>query len=587
MESMAHGFMKYLSPRWLVGPILDKEMRVSSRRLRNYVVRAAYLALLTLFVTLAWLDAAPHNPSGALRTVEMARAGQGITILIVWFQFLACQVVAIVMLSTAISDEIFHRTLGVLMTTPINSFQIVIGKLAGRLLQVVLLMGLSLPLLAIVRVFGGIAWVFLVGAWVLTLTTTLFVGSVSLLFSIFCRRAYVVITWTVLGLGALWGVIPLLAALVGTHYKIINERQLEVFLSWTHPYFGLVQLSAWFMSPWAVPLPFGVHGAWLWPSLVMVIGTIGVLTLAVFRVRVVARRQITGDMPASGGPSKMRGGKRTSAWLIPVHGCPVLWKEMRAPLLGRRRWLIVLGTALALGMLSVIYVVAADERAFGEQAFHVSMVFFLMMVGALFCIVTPATTITSEKESRSWPILLGTTLSDWRIVLAKGLGSMRRGLPAWVFLAGHVVVFTVVGFIHPMAILQLAMVVTGLVAFLTGTGLYFSSRFKHTTTAVIANLAVPTVLWGLVPIVMAMILTMSDTRPDPIIAYMGLCPFAQAMVITDTCARGWKLQMYHLGDYNLDTGEAMVFLLMTMALFILLGLVFAGRAKTNLRRRIF
>ena len=68
---------------------------------------------------------------------------------------------------------------------------------------------------------------------------------------------------------------------------------------------------------------------------------------------------------------------------------------------------------------------------------------------------------------------------------------------------------------------------------------------------------------------------------------MGLCPFAQAMVITDTCARGWKLQMYHLGDYNLDTGEAMVFLLMTMALFILLGLVFAGRAKTNLRRRIF
>jgi ABC-type transport system involved in multi-copper enzyme maturation permease subunit len=578
--------MKYLSPRWLVGPILDKELRVSSRRRRNYVVRMMYLVLLILFLTLVWLSTVPTRESGAYRTTEMARAGQTITQFIVWFQFLACQVLAIVMLSTAISDEVYHRTLGVLMTTPINSLQIVVGKLVSRLFQVLLLMAVSLPLLAIVRIFGGIAWSFLAGSWILTFTTTLFVGSVSLLFSIFCRRAYGVILWTALSLFGLWGGIPLLSGLVGIEYHFISERQWLAFFSRTNPFFGLAQLSEWFMSPRTLPL--GVLQMWLGPSLVLVMGTIGLLTIAVIRVRIVARRQITGDVPVSRGRSKVGRSDGASIQCIPVRGCPILWKEMRAPLMGKRKGLKVLVAALVLGGLAVLYGVAAKVNALDDSGFHIPMVFLFMIVGGLFSIVIPATTITTEKETRSWPILLGTTLSDWRIVLAKGLGAIRRTLPAWFFLVGHVLGFTIAGLIHPLALLQLAMSATGLVAFVSGTGLYFSSRFRHTTMAVIANLAVPVVLWILVPIVIGFILAINGSHnAESLMTYLGLCPFVQAGVITETCVPGWRLQMYRFGSFSLDTGEAMVFLLVTMTLYILLGFVFARRARCNLRRRIF
>ena len=58
----------------------------------------------------------------------MASVGQAIITAVLWFQFLTSQVIAIVMLSTSISDEIYKRTLGTLMTTPIRSFQIVVGQ---------------------------------------------------------------------------------------------------------------------------------------------------------------------------------------------------------------------------------------------------------------------------------------------------------------------------------------------------------------------------------------------------------------------------------------------------------------------------
>ena len=149
---------------WLTGPIFDKEMRVSSRRRRNYVLRFLYIGLFTflLAIGLGREHGRTAEHVGLSESRAWPSAGQAIVSAVLWFEFLAAQVIAVVMLSTSISDEIYHRTLGVLMTTPIGSFQIVVGKLLSKLLQLVLLLAISLPLLAIVRVFGGVPWDFLV-----------------------------------------------------------------------------------------------------------------------------------------------------------------------------------------------------------------------------------------------------------------------------------------------------------------------------------------------------------------------------------------------------------------------------------------
>ena len=177
-------FLKIINPAWLTGPIFDKELRTSSRRKRNYVLRFAYLAILTVFVVLVWSSMVKLRGGGAYRISRMSEAGLAIITTIIVFQFIATQFIAVVMLSTAISDEIYNRTLGVLMTTPINSFQIVMGKLFSKLLQLILLLSVSLPLLAIVRVFGGVPWDYVLSSLCITLTAVIFAGSLSLYFSL-------------------------------------------------------------------------------------------------------------------------------------------------------------------------------------------------------------------------------------------------------------------------------------------------------------------------------------------------------------------------------------------------------------------
>ena len=161
--------------------------------------------LVLVFLVFVWLDQARYIGSSGLYSVSrMAEAGKNIVMTIVWFQFCATQFLAVIMLSTAINDEVYNRTLGVLMTTPITSFQIVMGKLLGKLLQLILLLAISLPLLAIVRMFGGVPWDYIISSLCITLTTVIFAGSVSLFFSIFSRRAYVVIILSVLALRILF-----------------------------------------------------------------------------------------------------------------------------------------------------------------------------------------------------------------------------------------------------------------------------------------------------------------------------------------------------------------------------------------------
>ena len=241
-NSLLQGLVRIVGLSWLTGPIFDKELRVSSRRRRNYVLRFLYVTFFMALLSLFWLDIVAHRTTSLYQISRMAEAGRNIIMVVVWFQFLTSQAVAIVMLSTSISDEIYKRTLGVLMTTPIGSLQIVLGKLLSKLLQMVLLLAITLPLLAIVRVFGGVPWDFLVASLCVTMTTILFVGSLSLFFSIFTRRAYVVIIVTALTLAIVFALFPFIVAFL-MHDVIVPGAFFDL-LTYVNPYVLMVKATA-------------------------------------------------------------------------------------------------------------------------------------------------------------------------------------------------------------------------------------------------------------------------------------------------------------------------------------------------------
>jgi ABC-type transport system involved in multi-copper enzyme maturation permease subunit len=231
MTAIIDNLLNILTLSWLTGPIFDKELRVSSRHKRHYFVRFAYLTILAITVAVIWTEEVRYYGNVSYQVSRMARAGMSITMGIIWFQFIAAQVIALVMLSNAISDEIYQKTLATLMTTPITSFQIVMGKLLSKLLLTILLIAISFPMLSMVRVFGGIPWDYVVSSLCLTLTSVIFVGSLSLFFSIITRKAYVSIVLTLLTLGLLFFVIPGLIILLMAWGRHIRGDSIFVFFA--------------------------------------------------------------------------------------------------------------------------------------------------------------------------------------------------------------------------------------------------------------------------------------------------------------------------------------------------------------------
>jgi ABC-type transport system involved in multi-copper enzyme maturation permease subunit len=560
-------------------------MRVSSRRRRSYVLRFVYIGLFTFLVSVLWIDRVAQittrGSTSVYQVSRMASAGQTIITAVLWFQFLTAQVLAIVMLSTSISDEIYKRTLGTLMTTPIGSFQIVIGKLASKLLQIVLLLAISLPLLAVVRVFGGVPWGYLLCGLCVTLTAVVFVGSLSLFFSIFTRRAYAAILEAILATGFLFGFVPVVLVMAISPKG--PSGALTRVLSCTNPY---VMMTAATESLYAAT-PAGV-ASWPWHCAVMLGVSSLLLLLAMVFVRKAALRQAVGATPRGcpGSSGQARGPAPTG--IRRVKGPPVLWKEQRVPLLGKRKATAIVTAIFALGLLLLTYGLCRRGNMLAAQETHIAYTVVFFGVGLLFTTVLPATCITTERESQTWPLLLTTTVGAWEILWGKLLGVLRRCLPAWFLLFGHIAVFVAWGILHPMAIVQLDLLAAWTLLFLTSTGLYFSTRLRHTTTAVIANMALAAGLWAVVPLFLVITLGMAGASTRVLEVYMDMNPFVQAGVIVGAAAHSGGLGPYEWAHGGMSSlPDATGWMVLTFAVYVSVGLVFLARAASRLRRNPF
>jgi len=608
-------FSNLFDPVRLFGPIFDKELRVSSRRKRNYTLRLIYVILLTIFVAIVWLSVVKSEGSSAYQKSRLALAGKTIVTTIVTFQFIATQIIAVIMLSTSISDEIYHRTLGLLMTTPISSFQIVMGKLFSKLLQIILLLAISLPLLAIVRIFGGVPWDYVLSSLCITLTAVIFAGSLSLYFSINNRRAYVVIIKTVVTLGVLFFFIPLITTallrplwLSATLFRNpVTVLPLLIALLHVNPFGAMSVNTAMMISPTvAAMLPFAPTGIsiFYWPlhCMLMLGASALLIAMSVKIVRKVALRQAVGQIDSVSNRMRAKKSKKSShrhaeqqdlpSVIRRVTGSPVLWRELRAPMIqGAEGRNSIIGLAVAIIALLITY--GTCENYLDEAFTQMGYVMMFTVIGSVFTLVLSATSITSEKEARSWPILLATSMDDWQILLGKAIGVFRRCLPIWLLMAGHIFLFICLKYIHPVVILHMPIFVTGLVVFLTGAGLYFSARFKRTTSAVIACFALALAFWAVLPGVLGLV-SMITHDYNIVADLVSANPAAQIAILMGGAGGKWNAQA---GFSNLTfawpdsswhkvwptTGLVIIY----MMIYTVSGVLFGWRAKCRFRRNVF
>jgi ABC-type transport system involved in multi-copper enzyme maturation permease subunit len=396
------------------------------------------------------------------------------------------------MLSNAISDEIYHRTLGLLMTTPISSFQIVTGKISSKLLQLILLLIISMPLLAIVRVMGGVPWDYVVSSLCMTLTAAVFAGSVSLVFSITNRHSHSVIVRTVFVCLLFYIGPPVVVHLVQFAYQVRIVREATLF--YVNPFIAMGFASQSMLSPTSV----GLALSWPLHCVIMLGFSVILLAFSTLCIRKVGLRQATGQagMFASRKERRIADGKLKTKMLShsafrrirSVKGPPIIWKEMISLWTKNFRLGAILTTILAVLILVAAYGYCAYADLLGSHGTQIAFIIIYFFFGLLRTASSAATSITSEKEAQTWPILLVTPLTEKNIVASKIISSCLGGWAFWLLLAAHVAVFSLAGCIPPSAIPPLALLIVSSMLLVSSIGVFFSSCFKRSSISASINL---------------------------------------------------------------------------------------------------
>ena len=140
---------------------------------------------------------------GGNATFATAAIGQGIFVSILMLETLLVVFLAPMATAGAISLEREKQTLEMLAATPITSVAIVVGKLLSALIYVWLLIAASIPLTAVVFVFGGVAPDDLLHGYLVLIVTALGLGAFGLLCSSLVKRTQAASAITIFGVLAL------------------------------------------------------------------------------------------------------------------------------------------------------------------------------------------------------------------------------------------------------------------------------------------------------------------------------------------------------------------------------------------------
>ena len=591
---------------WALGPVFTKELRVISRRRRHYVLRFSYLAALLLFVVIFWLaaDVSLTGPSisgatgpdqdqvRANQFNQMSEAGKKIVAGIIWFQFIAMQVLALVLNSGAILDEARRRTLSVLLSSPITPTRIVAGKLAGSLLQLLILLLISLPLLAMVRVLGGVDWMFLIATLCVTVTGTFIMGALSLRFSVTSREPLGAMAKALFWYAILFLAPVIYASPTFVMFQLYRRTQaalpwnLTANLSWiAHCLIALV--VTWFLIRWSakslknfsmqspgsraplVPLPVRVAAP----------GAIPPLPGAVARIPDTGYREepeSTFDGPSASG-IRSTVSPPDDLTIRRVTGSPLVWKELRFFIsANRQRTRKIVG--IIVGVMFLIYGMLFAQGSFGD--FQQVYLWIYLLVGLLVTAALAPQCIATEKQSQAMLALLTTPVSDWHIVLCKALGVFKRALAVWLPALGHVILAMSLGCMTGGHAIRYLLILIYLTVFVIGLGLYFSSKFRTPSWALIGLLTALVVLWIIVP-----------TLPFDKVIHQTV-PGTDGLLVGDWIRGGnpfvqtWTM-VGALEPSRLDPGATLPPVLPWAAAYIAAGAFFLWRAKARLRKDLF
>jgi ABC-2 type transport system permease protein len=239
--------------------VFSKESRWRMRGRRAFVVVTVYLALLALLVlsvyqiiyqaTIFQGTFGRGGPSTEFVPGSAATAiGQAIFTTVLIVQTILIVLLAPALTSGAISTEREKQTLELLITTPVSTFGMVVGKLFASLAYVFLLILASVPLMSLVFVFGGVAPDDVVRVYLLLFAVAIGSGAVGLFMSALTKRTQVATALSyIIGFVITVGLLVVYMYILATPPRdargnVIGEQHPPEMLLWLNPFVADIDL---------------------------------------------------------------------------------------------------------------------------------------------------------------------------------------------------------------------------------------------------------------------------------------------------------------------------------------------------------
>jgi ABC-type transport system involved in multi-copper enzyme maturation permease subunit len=426
----------------MIAPILHQELLLGGRRNRLHYLRwlyAGWLVVVLLFLGMQFLA-----EEASVVGVRLAARGQAVdrhagacqvigsrfATSFVWQQSLILLLAVPIFTAGAIVDEKRQGTLQYLLLSEVEPRHLILGKLLGRLAQVIFWLMAGLPLFALCAGFGGVEPVTLLFLLLGLIGPIFGLASLSLAASVWCKqtRDAVMLVYVLMVAGvALVNIFPNVFSLLDPLWVLEPAWAAAGSIDTTE---ALKRLGV---------------SALFW-------GILGVISLVVggWRMIPVYTRELTQATP------------NRSRWYSlerePIDNHPVLWRERNieglAPNEFFRRipqWVGVLFVVLATTMSSLLLLywslapgVSAVDVMQALLQFNVRKVtvslpnapaWFLlqgvvvMLLAGLVVGARCAGAIAQERERKTWEALLLTPVSAKQIVLGKLWGVLGSSVP--------------------------------------------------------------------------------------------------------------------------------------------------------------
>jgi ABC-type transport system involved in multi-copper enzyme maturation permease subunit len=403
-----------MGQRWGLGPVFAYEWLMASRRWQLYALRALVIALLGAGLTLVWWKKVQGQP---LSVRTLAVSGESFFYALVGIQLALVLLAAPAYTAGAVCLDRARGTLLHLLATDLSDAEIVLGKLAARLIPVLGLVLASVPVLFAATLLGGIDPGAALGAVLVSLGAAVLGCALALALSVWGRKPHEVLLAAYL-LIALWLLAERMWSLVAWGWGVPARPD---WLAATDP-FRLAFLP--YLRPGIDALPY--QAIFLGVALVL---SAALALLAVFRLRAVTLGQA--GRPA-GAPRRSLLTRRLglpSGWLPgpSLDFNPVLWREWqrRKP----SRWLRLVW--LLYGLVAAFFTLFALVQTLGSgprSPLSAWVGGLQVTFGLLLLTVDSVTALADERARGTLDLLLTTPLPTQSIVLGKWWGSYRTVL---------------------------------------------------------------------------------------------------------------------------------------------------------------